>query len=211
MVCCKKMLVIVDYGAGNLRSVYNAFKYLGQDVIISNKKEDLEKADYIILPGVGSFAEGMKNLRKLNLIEVLNKEVIQKKKPFLGICLGIQLIAKDGTEDGFNQGLGWIDANVRKLDTKLRLPHIGWNDVKFQKDSSFLRNVPEGTSFYFVHSYSINCNDKNDILMISDYGKEFVAAIQKGNIIATQFHPEKSHKYGLQLLKNFLEIKNAKE
>ena len=205
------MLIIIDYGMGNLKSVYNAFTYLGQEVIISNKKEDLERADYIVLPGVGSFGKGIENLRKLGLIELLNKEVLENKKPFLGICLGMQLIAKDSTEEGLNKGLGWLDANVRKLDVKLRIPHMGWNDVKFNKESNLLKNLSLGTSFYFIHSFAMNCKDKKDILMTTEYGKEFVAAIQKENIFAVQFHPEKSHKSGLQLLKNFLEGSYVKE
>ena len=204
------MVVIVDYGMGNLNSVRKALEVLGADAVISNKKSDLENADRIILPGVGAFGQGMKNLKELGLIDALKKEVLEKKKPFLGLCLGMQLIAKNSTELGFNDGLGWLDAEVRSLAEKsrtIKIPHIGWNEITFKPESPLFIGFQNKPAFYFVHSYHVICNSESDVAATCDYGLTFTAAINKDNIFGTQFHPEKSQTVGLQVLKNFLDWK----
>jgi glutamine amidotransferase len=204
-----KKIIIIDYNMGNLTSVANALEYIGEKPIISNKIEDIKNADYIILPGVGAFSDGMKNLKELRIIDALNEEVIKKGKPFLGICLGMQLLAEEGYEGGLNKGLGYIKGIVKKFDFKdLRIPHVGWNEVHFKNKSLLSNNLKESEIFYFVHSYHLITNE--DVTVgICDYGGKFVAAIQKENIFATQFHPEKSQKPGLQILKNFMEYKKC--
>jgi glutamine amidotransferase len=206
------MIAVIDYGLGNLLSISNALEELGQEFCITNKPEEIRKADKIILPGVGAFPDGMKNLKAAGLIDVLNEEVIDKKKPFLGICLGLQLLAKEGFEGKQIDGLGWIDGVVKKIEVSngLKLPHMGWNDIKILKKDYF-NEVEFDKNFYFVHSYALFCNDKKDIAATCNYGSDLVAAVQKGNIFATQFHPEKSHKVGLQVLKNFLNYEKVEE
>jgi len=201
-----KKIVIINYNMGNLTSVANAIEYIGEKPIISNKIEDIKNADYIILPGVGAFKDGMKNINKLGITDTLKKQIIKEKKPLLGICLGMQLLAKEGYEGGLTKGLGYLKGKVIKFnfkDKSLRIPHIGWNEVNFKKDSPFLFNLKKSEDFYFVHSYYL-IPEENIILGTCDYGREFVTCIQKDNIFATQFHPEKSQKPGLQILKNFI-------
>lgn len=200
------MIVIIDYGVGNLHSVLKSFKILGVEAVISSKIEDIEKADKLVLPGVGHFKKGMDNLREIGLINILNKKVLKEKTPILGICLGMQLFTKF-SEEGNVKGLGWFDANTVKLksDSKFRVPHIGWNNIIIHKDHPLFGDVGLDESFYFVHSFYVVCNNKADVLSTTKYGKMFSSAIQKDNIIGTQFHPEKSYKGGLQILKNFVE------
>ena len=194
---------------GNLTSVANAIEYIGEKPTISNKIEDIKNADYIILPGVGAFGDGMKNLKDLKIIDVLNEEVIKKGKPFLGICLGMQLLAEEGHEGGLNKGLGYIKGRVEKFNLKnLRIPHVGWNEVHFKNKNLLSNNLKESEIFYFVHSYHLITNE-DIIIGTCDYGGRFTAAIQKDNIFATQFHPEKSQKPGLQILKNFIGYKKC--
>ena len=194
---------------GNLTSVANAIEYIGEKPTISNKIEDIKNADYIILPGVGAFGDGMKNLKDLKIIDVLNEEVIKKGKPFLGICLGMQLLAEEGHEGGLNKGLGYIKGRVEKFNLKnLRIPHVGWNEVHFKNKNLVSNNLKESEIFYFVHSYHLITNE-DIIIGTCDYGGRFTAAIQKDNIFATQFHPEKSQKPGLQILKNFIGYKKC--
>jgi len=192
---------------GNVRSVAKAFELLQVKTLISRKSEDIVKADWLVLPGVGAFADGMNNLKKFGLIEILSQEVLQKKKPFLGICLGMQLLAKSSEEFGEHQGLDWLDASVKAFnfkDRRLKIPHVGWNNIKFKEDCSLFNGIKQNTVFYFVHSYYMDCADKNLVVATCDYGGEFTAAVQKQNIFATQFHPEKSQIHGLELLQNFL-------
>ena len=203
------MIVIVDYGMGNLRSVYNKFKKMGVPCLISSEKEDIESAEKLILPGVGHFKYGMENLSKFGLLETLNKKVIQEKTPIFGICLGTQLFCSY-SEEGNCKGLGWLDAEVVKFrvsDTlKYKVPHMGWNDVKI-KNSNFIDKVINSTDkFYFVHSYHLKCNNQADVWMTTEYDYEFVSAVCIGNIYGTQFHPEKSHDAGYELLKKFAEM-----
>lgn len=201
------MTVVINYGLGNLRSVVAAVKRLGQSVFISDRIGDLEKADKLILPGVGAFGDGMFNLKKLGLIEGLNRIVLKEKKPILGICLGSQLMAKESYEFGYHQGLGWIDASVLKLDVKdmgLRIPHVGWNGFIQKKDSILFDGINEDSLFYYAHSFYTQCKRDNIVIAECDYGKRFTAVFNQDNIYATQFHPEKSQLPGLNVLKNFL-------
>jgi glutamine amidotransferase len=202
------MIVIIDYGLGNVFSVIGAVEKLGFKVKISNKIKDLEKADKLILPGVGAFSDGMKNLKELGLIEPLNRLVLKEKKPILGICLGCQLMAKESFEFGHHQGLGWIDGSVIKLEPnskELRVPHVGWDELIQRKKSILFKGIPEDALFYYTHSFYMKCNNPEDVLGECDYGGWFTAAFQQANIYGTQFHPEKSQLHGLNLLKNFLE------
>lgn len=202
------MLVgIIDYGLGNLRSVAAACIKLGYTPKISNSMGDIKRADKLILPGVGAFHDGMKNLKELKIVEPL-KEAVRGGKPILGICLGFQLMAKESFEFGHHEGLGWIDASVHKIepgDKNLPVPHVGWNDLMQTKQNILFEGIPCDALFYYVHSFHVVCEDKNDIIGECDYGMRLVAAIQHGNIYGTQFHPEKSQYYGLALLKNFIE------
>lgn len=204
------MIAIVDYNAGNLRSVQKAFEKIGMKAIITNNKKDISTADLIVLPGVGSFNDGMKNLKKLGLLEALADEVIWKKKPFLGICLGMQLICKIGYEDGITNGLGWIDAEVKRfdflnIDNNIKIPHVGWNSVAFLEEESLFQDIGNLSDFYFVHSYHIANLQDGRCIGTTSHGYDFVSAIKKDNIVAFQFHPEKSQEVGLKLLKNVVE------
>lgn len=206
-----KVVAIIDYGMGNVRSVAKAFEMLGAEVLITDKKNDLQKADLLVLPGVGAFGEGMANLKKRGLIEILNQEVLKKEKPILGICLGMQLLAKSSEEFGKHRGLGWLDAEVKKFDAKkikMKIPHVGWNDVRMETDCPLFKGVRQDAAFYFVHSYYMVCKTKDCVAAVCNYGMNFTAAVWKENIFATQFHPEKSQNFGLKILKNFLEYKS---
>ncbi len=199
-------IAIVDYGMGNLRSVQKAFEKIGIDCIITNNHDVIKNALKIVLPGVGAFKDAMNNLAELGLIDLLNQEVLVKKKHFLGICLGMQLIAQKSYEFGETTGLGWIDAEVVKFpQTNLKVPHVGWNNVHFISQSKLFTNIPEDTDFYFVHSYYFQ-SQENVTTAHCEYGIDFSCAIQKENIFAVQFHPEKSQTYGLKLLKNFANL-----
>ena len=203
------MIAIIDYGLGNLTSVKNALDFLGIEAIITNNAQEIQKADKIILPGVGAFGQGMDNLRKLGLAEVLHKEVIENKKQFLGICLGMQLICKKSYEEGEFEGLGWIPAEVIRFNLeseKLLVPHVGWNEVTCNLDSPILSGGNKEQTFYFVHSYYPDVKDKNLVVGWCGYGVKFAAILQKENIFAVQFHPEKSQQEGLEILRKFSQI-----
>lgn len=202
-------MVIIDYGMGNLRSVYNKFKRIGIDCKVSSKKEDIEFAEKLILPGVGHFKYGMQNLHKLGLIDILNKKVIEEKIPILGICLGTQLFCSH-SEEGDCAGLGWLNAEVVRFNVsdrlKYKVPHMGWNDVAVKNSNTLDKKFSYGEKFYFVHSYHLKCNDQDDIWLTTEYDYEFVSAVHRDNIYGTQFHPEKSHDVGYELLKKFTEL-----
>lgn len=203
-----KTIVIIDYGLGNLFSVLGAVERLGFKGKISSDIKDMKKADKLILPGVGAFADGMKNLKELGLFEPLTKLVKEDKKPILGICLGCQLMAKESFEFGHHKGLGWIDGSVIKMepsDKELRVPHVGWDELIQVKDSILFEGIQNDSLFYYTHSFHIKCNNKEDIIGVCDYGGEFTSAFNHKNIYGTQFHPEKSQRQGLDLLKNYLE------
>jgi len=203
------MIVIIDYGMGNLRSVYNKFKRMGINCIISSKKEDIESAEKLILPGVGHFKYGMQNLQSFGLIDILIKKVIDEKTPILGICLGTQLFCRH-SQEGNCEGLGWLDAEVVKFNVsdrlKYKVPHMGWNDVTVRNSNALDKVINAGEKFYFVHSYHLKCNDQTDVWMTTEYDYEFVSAVHRDNIFGTQFHPEKSHDAGYKLLKAFTEL-----
>ncbi len=192
---------------GNIHSIGRKMKLLGFSFIISSKAEDILSADRIILPGVGHFGKAMRNLKELNLIESLNEAVLVKKTPVLGICLGMQLMARSSKE-GNTQGLGWFDAEVIPFtvsDTfKYKVPHTGWNSIQKQKESSINGGISDEEFFYFVHSFHFMCSEKSAILHTTIYDYEFVSAVEKENIIGVQYHPEKSHEAGLTLLRNFI-------
>lgn len=204
------MIAIIDYHVGNLASIKNMLGKIGEEVIISSKQEDLAKADKLILPGVGSFDNGMKNLSDLGLVEILNQLVLSDRKPILGICLGMQLLGKR-SEEGVMAGLSWIDAETIKFrfenDPKRKIPNMGWNSLDFvKKEHALLDQIDANSRFYFVHSYHVRCNGESDIIARSNYGIDFVSVVGHGNILGTQFHPEKSLKWGMQLLRNFAKM-----
>lgn len=201
------MIVVIDYGLGNLKSVEGAIQKVGYETAISDRLEDFERADKLILPGVGAFGDGMANLHRLGFVDPLTDMVVRRGKPILGICLGAQLIAKDSCEFGYHKGLGWIDANVIKLEPtdKLRLPHVGWNELYQVRKTILFDNIPSDALFYYVHSFHIKCNRTDIVVGESEYGMCFTSVFQYENIYGTQFHPEKSQFYGLTLLKNFLD------
>ncbi len=200
-------VAIIDYEAGNLRNVQKAIeKFQCKAEIISNG-EDLQNFDSIVLPGVGSFYHGMKKLYERNFNKFLKQEVLIKKKPILGICLGMQLIGSKGEEGKICEGLNLIPFEVRSFNvSELRIPHIGWNNVKINSNSKLFKNVPDESDFYFVHSYHVAQIEKKYISGCCEYGIQFPAAIESENIFGTQFHPEKSQKYGLRIIENFLQI-----
>lgn len=202
------MILIFDYGVGNLASIANMLKKVGVKSKISNDEQDLAAADKIILPGVGSFEYGMGQLKSLPSFLKLEEEVLVKKKPLLGICLGAQLLFEK-SDEGDAVGLGWVKGTVVRFDDSRfvhneKVPHMGWNYVKSMKGSTLLNGFDEKVRFYFVHSYHFKLDNVNDGLLSTEYGYEFVAAVEHGNILGVQFHPEKSHKFGLQLLSNFV-------
>mgnify|MGYP001250703327 FL=1 len=203
------MITIIDYEIGNTLSVKNAIDKLGYKSEITNKKSTINKSSHIILPGVGSFEKGMFNLKKYKLIETLNEEILIKKKKFLGICLGFQLMCKTSEEFGVNKGLGWLDLRVTKIKSnKLRLPHVGWNIVKIKnQDSIFFNKIDNEKMFYFNHSYAIKNSESSTFsdVMTCNYGEDFIAALKYNNLFGIQPHPEKSQKQGLQVIKNFIE------
>ena len=205
----KKTLAIVDYGMGNLNSVKKKLDRLKTTASITSNPKDIIKADKIILVGVGHFAKAMKNIKELNLLDTLNEVAIIKKKPVLGICLGMQLMAND-SEEGNSEGLGWLDANVRKMqvdDTlRFKIPHTGWNKITQSKKSHLMKGIPESSEFYFVHSYHLMSNETSNILNETEYYFKFTSAIEKNNIFGVQYHPEKSHDIGEVLLKNFISL-----
>jgi glutamine amidotransferase len=203
------MIVIIDYGVGNLGSIANMLKKVGAEAMISSNVSDIEKADKLILPGVGAFDNGMKNLNESGLVSVLNTKVIEIKTPILGICLGAQLFSKS-SQEGELPGLGWIDAEMKRFrfdqsQANLKVPHMGWNFVTVNQSNPLFNDMYENARFYFVHSYHFVCHDEKNILAKTHYGYEFASAIVSENIMGTQFHPEKSHKFGMKLLKNFAE------
>lgn len=203
-------IVIIDYNMGNLRSVQKAFAHLGCEAIITNNLETIKNASKIVLPGVGAFKDGMKNLEELDLINTLNQEILHHKKPFLGICLGMQLIASKSYEYGETNGLNWTNAEVVKFDfsqfdQKLKIPHVGWNNVIYKNSNKLYETIPNNSDFYFVHSYHFK-TDEDIVTSVTDYGFEFVSSINKENIYACQFHPEKSQGVGLQLIQNFVNL-----
>jgi len=204
------MIAVVDYGMGNLRSVEKGFERFGFDVRVTNRFEEIKNADKLVLPGVGAFQDAMNGLRQRGLIEPI-VDWIQTGRPFLGICLGLQLLFTKGYEDGEHVGLGVIPGKVVRFhfseegtSEKLKVPHMGWNQIRFRKrDNPVLRSVPQDAYMYFVHSYYVCPEDEGVIATETEYGIPFTSMIWRNNVFATQFHPEKSQQYGLAILKNF--------
>ena len=203
------MLTIVDYGLGNLNSVANMVRHVGGTCRFAGDPGELAEAEKLILPGVGAFDRGMEALRGTGIADALSVAVLERKKPILGICLGMQLMAKR-SQEGNLSGLGWLDAKVSKFclpaQSGLKVPHMGWNTVDIVKSNPLLDSGMGEQRFYFVHSYHVVCTDSADVLATAHHGMYFCAAIQKENIFGVQFHPDKSHSFGMALMKRFLEL-----
>lgn len=204
------MIVIVDYGVGNLGSIINMLKKAGAKAIASSDPEMLQQAEKLILPGVGAFDAGMNKLNECGLVPVLNHLALEKKVPFLGLCLGLQLMTKK-SEEGQTHGLGWLDADTLRFkfdgdQSHLKVPHMGWNTIEIRKSHPLFKDLDPEARFYFVHSFYVKSNDPEAVLAETDYGGYFHSIFAKDSIMGFQFHPEKSHKYGMRLLKNFAEM-----
>jgi imidazole glycerol-phosphate synthase subunit HisH len=205
------MTAIVDYGMGNLGSIANMIKRIGGKALISSDKGELERAERLILPGVGSFDNGMRQIHERGLYALLNELVIGQGKPLLGICLGMQLLTRR-SEEGQLPGLGWLDAETVRFRfgedlASLRIPHMGWNTVEFKRKDRLVPETGDESRFYFVHSYHLVCSREEDVLATTRYGYEFPSVVHRGNIFGTQFHPEKSHRFGMTLLRRFMEVR----
>lgn len=204
------MIIVIDYGMGNLGSIVNMGRKAGGSFTVSGDPAVIAQADKLILPGVGAFDNGMARLRERGLIPVLNHLVLERKVPILGICLGVQLFTRR-SEEGVLPGLGWIAGDTIRFQfaagpAQLKVPHMGWNHIEPARPDPLLRDLPPEPRFYFVHSYHLVCDEPADVLAWTQYGRRFASAVQRGNIWGTQFHPEKSHKFGLALLKNFIAL-----
>jgi len=200
------MIAIINYGLGNLGSIANMLKVIGEKSVITSDKKEIEAADKIILPGVGAFDAGMSRLKEAGLVELLKTQALEVKKPVLGICLGMQLLGRK-SEEGSLPGLGLIpfdNLRFRLDDTELKVPHMGWDIVSFQQNNPLLEGLLGTQRYYFVHSFYAKCDSPDNVLMTCDYGHEFAAAVVSGNIYGVQFHPEKSHDFGMALLTNFV-------
>lgn len=204
------MIIIIDYGMGNVGSILNMLKKVGVSAKISGESDDIMTAEKLILPGVGAFDNGMARLAERGFIPLLNKKVLEEKCPILGICLGMQLLSRR-SEEGELPGLGWVDAETRRFQFNgelghLKIPHMGWNEVRASGQPPLFEKFEKYPRFYFVHSYHVCCERQEDVMATSFYGYEFTAAVGKENIMGTQFHPEKSHRYGMHLLQSFVNI-----
>ena len=205
------MITIIDYNMGNVASIQNILKRIGYSSVISSQTDHINNTELLILPGVGSFDYGVSNLKSMNLTEIVKESVIVNKTPILGICLGMQLLTHS-SEEGAMPGLGLINAKTKKFvfnDRSLKIPHMGWNYIDPLKNHNLFKSDYDQLRYYFVHSYYVECENHEDILTSTLYGSTFTSAFQKDNIFGFQFHPEKSHKYGMTLLRNFMEYLNV--
>ena len=201
------MIGIIDYDAGNLRSVEKALQYLGKETIVTRDPEQIRKADKVILPGVGAFGDAMKKLQEYHL-DTLIREIADSGKPLLGICLGLQLLFEESEESPGVEGLGILEGKIRRIPEGegLKVPHIGWNSLHLEHNGRLFRNIPENSYVYFVHSYYLEAKDPEIVKASTEYGVHIHASVEKNNLFACQFHPEKSSETGLQILKNFAEM-----
>ena len=201
------MIAIIDYDAGNLKSVQKALRYIGQDCIVTRDREELRKADKVILPGVGSFGDAMANLKRFELDKVI-QELVAKNTPFLGICLGLQLLFEASEESPGVEGLGLLQGEIVRIPENygLKIPHIGWNSLELKGDGQLFRGLPETPYVYFVHSYYLKAREESIVKASTDYGVHIHASVEKNNLFACQFHPEKSSGTGLAILQNFAEL-----
>jgi len=202
-------IVVIDYGMGNLGSIANMLKYLGASAVISADKTLIEKADKLILPGVGHFDRAMQNINQLDLFNLIQYKALDQQVPIMGICLGMQLLC-NFSEEGNDKGLAFVDAEVVKFNFEksqnLKVPHMGWNKIEIAKSNSLItKGLTDYARFYFVHSYYVKCNNESGVLTRSLYGHSFISSFEKNNIVGVQFHPEKSHKYGITFFRNFIE------
>lgn len=204
------MIGIIDYDAGNIKSVEKALQYLGEEVVVTRDGDKLLKAEKVILPGVGSFENAMENLEKFDLIPVIH-EVIQQKKPFLGICLGLQLLFESSQESPGCKGLSILSGEVVRIPDQegLKVPHIGWNSLRLQNQGRLFQGIPQNTYVYFVHSFYLKAREEEIVKAVTDYGVHIHASVEKDNIFACQFHPEKSGSYGLKILDNFAKLRGG--
>ncbi len=203
------MIVVVDYGMGNIGSIVNMIKKVGGRAEVARGPDDLRRADKLILPGVGAFDHGMAGLHRLGYVDVLNERVLEARTPILGICLGIQLFTRR-SEEGERPGLGWIEADTVRFrfpDARpaLKVPHMGWSPIRVVRPHPLFADPEAERRFYFVHTYHVVCDAPADVLATATYGTEFTAAVARGNVIGTQFHPEKSHRFGKDLMRHFVE------
>ena len=201
------MIALIDYDAGNIKSVEKAFQSLGKEVVLTRDPEVLKRADHVVLPGVGSFGDAMENLHHFGLVPVIH-QVVQEQTPFLGICLGLQLMFESSDEGPGVKGLGLLPGKILRIPKSgdLKIPHMGWNNIKIKKDSRLFKGLPENPYVYFVHSYYLQADDEDIVAATTEYGVKIHAAVEKDNIFACQFHPEKSSTVGLQILKNFVSL-----
>jgi glutamine amidotransferase len=200
-------IAIIDYGMGNVRSLMNAFEYIGEEAAVTRDLDELAAADRLVLPGVGAFGDAMAALRASDLVAPLTRFALEERKPILGVCLGMQLFAKRSLEHGEHEGLGWLDAEVLPLEVEppAKVPHVGWNALSYDPGDWLLEGVPaQQTDFYFVHSFHMVCNDPADLVATTDHGGAITAVVRRDNLVAAQFHPEKSQDNGLQLLQNWM-------
>ena len=199
------MIAIVDYGAGNLRSVVNALQRLGYQPTVTSSPHEMLRAEAVILPGVGAAADTMAGLKSLGLIEPIG-EYIAASRPFLGVCIGLQVLLTGSEEGGWHEGMNIVPGRVKRLPAELKIPHMGWNQVCQRKPHPIFRDVPDEANFYFVHSYYAEPNDKSLVAADTEYGILFCSVLARGNLIGTQFHPEKSGENGLKIYENFLNL-----
>lgn len=203
------MIIVIDYKTGNVGAVFNMINRIGIDAKISSSSDEIAKADKLILPGVGSFDNAMKNLYDMDLLSILNRRVLEDEIPILGICLGMQLMTKT-SQEGKMPGIGWVDAETVRFkfdsDSSRKIPHMGWNSIRIIRNNALFNEVDQNFKFYFAHSYHVLCNNEKHILAKTCYEYEFVSIFNSNNIFGVQFHPEKSHRFGKKILENFFEL-----